>query len=74
MIIKKMKSPFEVSAFPVEGSGQMEMNRRRRNLEQLSDRSNRKPWLSFQGLQNSSINIFKRGSAEARSVTQIRTM
>jgi hypothetical protein len=31
-------------------------------------------WLSFQDLQNSSVDIFKRVSAGARSVTQIVTM
>jgi hypothetical protein len=42
----------------------MEMRRRRKNPKELSNRSNRRPWLSFQDLQNSSIDIFKRGSAE----------
>jgi hypothetical protein len=74
IIIKKMRNPFEMSAFHVERSGEMEIYRRRRTLEELSDRSNRRPWLSFQGVQNSSIDIFKRASAGARSVTQIGTM
>jgi uncharacterized protein YjiS (DUF1127 family) len=43
IIIKKMRNPFEMSAFHVERSGWMEMHRRRRNLEELSDRSNRRP-------------------------------
>jgi hypothetical protein len=74
IIIKKMRDPFEMPAFHVERSGSMEMHRRRRNPEELSDRSNRRQWVNFQDLQNSSIDIFKRGSPGARPVTQIRTM
>jgi hypothetical protein len=59
-----MRNPFEMWAFHVERSGWMEMHRRYRNLEELSDRSNGSPWLSFQDLQNSSIDIFKRGRPE----------
>jgi hypothetical protein len=47
-----------MSAFHVERSDSMEIHRWRRNLEELSDRSNRRPWLCFQDLQNSSTNIF----------------
>jgi hypothetical protein len=74
IMIKKMRNPFEMSAFHVKRSGQMEMHRRRRNREELGDRLNRKLWLSFQDLQNSTINIFKRGSAGAWPVAQIGTM
>jgi hypothetical protein len=71
---KKIGNPSEMSAFHFERSGWVEMHRRRMNLQKLSDRSNQRPRLSFQELQNSSIAIFKRGSAGARSVTQIRRM
>jgi hypothetical protein len=74
IIIRKLRKPFEMSAFHVERSGWMALHRRCRNLEELSDRSNWIPWLSFQDLQNSSIDIFKGGSDGTRSVTQIRTM
>jgi hypothetical protein len=74
IIIKKMRNPFETPVFHVERSGQMEMHRRRRNLEELSDRLNLGPSLSFQDLQNSSIDIFENASAGDRSVTQIRMM
>jgi hypothetical protein len=63
-----------VKCHSIEKSGSTEIDRRRRNLEELSDRLNRRPWLSFQDLQNWSIDIFKRGSAGAQSVTEIRTM
>jgi hypothetical protein len=40
IIIKKMRNRFEMSAFHVERSGEMEMRRQRRNLHEFSDRSN----------------------------------
>jgi hypothetical protein len=63
--IKKTRNPFEMSAFHVERSGQMAMHRRGRNLEEVIDWLHRRPWLSFQDWQNSSIDISKRMSAGA---------
>jgi hypothetical protein len=40
IIIKKMRNPFEMWPFHVERSGWMEMLRRRRNFEELSNRLN----------------------------------
>jgi hypothetical protein len=73
-VIKKTRNPFEMSVFHAERSGSIEMHRRRKNVKELSDSLNQRPWLSFQELQNSNIDLFKMASAGTRSVTHIRTM
>jgi hypothetical protein len=75
IIIKKMRSPFEMSPFHGVSSGEMEMHRRRRNLQELSDPSSEpKAMVQLPRLAEFEHRYLQRGLAGARSVNQIGTM
>jgi hypothetical protein len=60
---QQVGNPSEISGVHVWGHGEVTMNNRQREAQNLSNRTNCSEWLTAEGCQNSPVNILKRTAA-----------